>query len=235
MKFLKGSIPWNKGKKGLQQAWNKGIKEKIIFIPTLCLCNCNEVVWNKNNVYIHGHSSRGKKCPESVKLAVAKANRERIWKDDVKQRASIRMKGNKLRSGQKASKETKDKITGKNSSNYGKPAPRGAGTCKKYLYKSQFQGVVSLFGSYELAYAKYLDSINEPWYYEFKTFELNINERYTTYTPDFYLPSEDKYVEIKGYWYDDAKSKFDKFKETYINIKIELFMKNDLINLGIIK
>ena len=62
--------------------------------------------------------------------------------------------------------------------------------------------------SYEIAYAKYLDNMNIEWQYESTTFNLGD----TTYTPDFYLPDRDKYIEIKGWWREDAKIKFKKFK-----------------------
>ena len=32
------------------------LKELIYFIPSLCLCGCNETIWKKGNKYIHGHN-----------------------------------------------------------------------------------------------------------------------------------------------------------------------------------
>ena len=55
-----------------------------------------------------------------------------------------------------------------------------------------------------------------------------------TYTPDFYLIDYDKYIEIKGWWRDDAKIKYDLFKKTYPNILIELYEKNELKKLNIL-
>lgn len=67
-------------------------------------------------------------------------------------------------------------------------------------YQSRFQGEIMFRSSWELIYAKYLDSIGEPWYYEFKTFDLGD----TTYTPDFFLPTKNKYIEVKGYMTKEA-------------------------------
>jgi hypothetical protein len=83
--------------------------------------------------------------------------------------------------------------------------------------------------SYEVKYAQYLDQHNTKWLYESKTFDLGD----TTYTPDFYLPETDTYIEIKGYWRQDAKEKFILFKRIYFDIKIIILEKQDLINLGI--
>jgi len=72
--------------------------------------------------------------------------------------------------------------------------------------------------SWEIAYAKWLDKNGIEWQYESDTFDLGN----TTYTPDFYLPKDNKYIEIKGYWREDAKEKFKLFKKIYSNIKINV-------------
>jgi len=77
---------------------------------------------------------------------------------------------------------------------------------KRDYYKN-----ILMRSSYEIIYAKYLDKNEIKWKYEPKTFDLGK----TTYTPDFYLPESDTYVEVKGYWLEDAKKKFKKFKDMY--------------------
>ena len=42
------------------------------------------------------------------------------------------------------------------------------------------------------------------------------------------------YIEVKGYWRDDAKQKFKQFKEKYPDKDIKVLMKPDLENLGIL-
>jgi len=85
---------------------------------------------------------------------------------------------------------------------------KGCKYYKEYLMKS----------NWEIIYAKYLDKNNIKWLYESKTFDLGN----TTYTPDFYLPQTDEYIEIKGWFRDDAKKKFRLFKKSYPEIKIVL-------------
>ena len=42
------------------------------------------------------------------------------------------------------------------------------------------------------------------------------------YLPDFYVPSLGVYVEVKGWWRDDARQKFDAFVKLYPDIKYAL-------------
>jgi predicted nuclease of restriction endonuclease-like RecB superfamily len=95
---------------------------------------------------------------------------------------------------------------------------------KKKKYKS-----IWMRSSWEVAYAKWCDRNRIKWLYEPKTFDLGN----CTYTPDFYLPETDTYVEIKGYWRDRSKLKFELFKKTYDNIL--LLKEKNLIELGVLK
>jgi len=110
---------------------------------------------------------------------------------------------------------------GKNNHRFGKPASHSKGI----YYKDIF-----MRSNWEVAYAKYLDKKGIQWQYEPKTFDLGK----TTYTPDFYLPETDIYIEIKGYWRDDAKEKIELFKKLFNNINIDILMKTELIKMKII-
>lgn len=69
--------------------------------------------------------------------------------------------------------------------------------------------------------------INYEW--QSKTFTMPNGK---TYRPDCYLPGENKWVEIKGYFRKDAKEKWEWFNETYSNS--ELWNKKKLKKLGIL-
>jgi len=111
----------------------------------------------------------------------------------------------------------KDKYySGKRSPRFGKIAH------PKYIkYKN-----IWFHSSYEVAYARYLDYNNIKWQYEPETFNLGN----TTYTPDFYLPKFNLYIEIKGFWREDSKKKYIKFKQKNT---IVLLNQSKLHNLGI--
>jgi len=97
--------------------------------------------------------------------------------------------------------------------------------CKMIYYKN-----VHMRSSWEVSFAQFLDLSNIKWLYESKTFNL----KGTTYTPDFYLPEFDCYIEVKGRWFSGSKKKFKQFKKRYKNINIKLFRKNNLCELGVI-
>lgn len=84
--------------------------------------------------------------------------------------------------------------------------------------KGAYYKKIWMRSSYEIAYAKWLDRNNIGWIYEPKVFDLGD----TTYTPDFYLPGTYTYVEIKGFWRDDAKKKFKLFKKLYKKINLQI-------------
>jgi len=57
------------------------------------------------------------------------------------------------------------------------------------------------------------------WEYEPKYFILDDN---MTYTPDFYLNDLNKFIEVKGYWYEDAILKYDIFRKKFLDTEIEV-------------
>jgi len=116
--------------------------------------------------------------------------------------------------------KTRRSYEGKNNPMYGKVVHGKWGIYKK----------INMRSGWEIGYAKYLDSDRIRWFYEPKTFDLGK----TSYIPDFYLPKTNTYIEIKGYWRDDAKKKFELFKIKYPRVKIRVLMKPDLVKLGIL-
>lgn len=76
---------------------------------------------------------------------------------------------------------------------------------RRPLYKG-----VHLRGGWELAVAKYLDWKKIKWVYEPRKFNLKIT---VGYTPDFYLPEIDKYLEVKGRIDALDKRKIEAFRE----------------------
>jgi len=97
--------------------------------------------------------------------------------------------------------------------------------------KGSYYKKIWMRSSYEIAFVKWLDRKNIKWQYESKTFDLEN----TTYTPDFYLPEFNLYIEVKGYWRDDAKLKFEEFKQRYCGIRIKIVNKEELKENNIIK
>ena len=99
---------------------------------------------------------------------------------------------------------------GKNNPRYGKPPLHG----KRVEYKG-----IKFRSSWEVITAKTLDENDIEWVYEPKKFQ--VNEDYT-YTPDFFLPLYNLYLEVKGYFRNDIMlNKFLLFAEKNPIILIE--------------
>ena len=121
--------------------------------------------------------------------------------------------------------------SGENNHMYGKPSPKGSGRSIGCHYRSPLQGKVWLRSTYELGYAKYLDSKRVLWKHEHRTFTLSNG---TSYTPDFYLVKKKKYVEIKGYTSKIAQEKMNLFRQEYPDIKFKILYSEDLVRKGIL-
>jgi hypothetical protein len=90
----------------------------------------------------------------------------------------------------------------------------------------------------ELDAARILDYYRVPWEYEPRTFILeqdsagNIVE---AFTPDFYLPELDLYLEVtqmKQSLVTAKNRKVRRLRELYPEVKIKLFYKNDFVQLA---
>ncbi|MGB2953080.1 MAG: hypothetical protein WBB74_06780 [Gaiellaceae bacterium] len=90
----------------------------------------------------------------------------------------------------------------------------------------------------ELECAKILDYHGVPWAYEPRTFALEEDEhgRVTeAFTPDFYLPEQDLYLEItvmRQPLVTRKNRKLRKLRERYPEIQIKLFYKRDIARLA---
>lgn len=225
----------------------KDKKYRIAKLNKLCLLCSNKINAHTNkDVRIqnmkkyweeHGHSRAGKEHTEESKKKMSESSKGKITSEETKKKLSIALSGKSNPFwGKRHSKESLEKMSesqkkiarrGKDSNFYG----------RQYHGKGQWYNGVWMRSSWEVKFAKYLDINNIPWTYEPKRFPIkyiyNQQEMEGTYCPDFYI-GEDYYVEIKGYWRDDSREKFEAFKDTYKDIKIILYEKEQLKQLGII-
>ena len=90
----------------------------------------------------------------------------------------------------------------------------------------------------ELEYAKILDWYGVPWLYEPTTFvlERDAEGRVTeAFTPDFYLPEQDLYLEVtvmKQSLVTRKNRKLRKLRQLYPEVKIKLFYERDFQRLS---
>lgn len=88
--------------------------------------------------------------------------------------------------------------------------------------------------TWELAVASMFDQWGMSWQYEPRAFLVGKGRwRGKTYTPDFYLPELDLYIEVKG-WLDPwSRAKMAAFKRKYPGVKLLLLQKEEMEQLGI--
>jgi hypothetical protein len=90
----------------------------------------------------------------------------------------------------------------------------------------------------ELECAKILDFYGVPWDYEPRTFVLERDKEgqvVEAFTPDFYLPEQDLYVEItvmKQSLVTRKNRKLRKLRQLYPQTKVKLFYKRDIERLA---
>ena len=103
-------------------------------------------------------------------------------------------------------------------------AKQNANYKPNFIYKN-----IQMRSSWEVKFAGWLDANNISWEYE-KSFPLRSGR---IYLADFYINNLEV-VEIKGYFRDDAKIKWDQFCSEYQGLKKSLYSKKELKALGII-
>ncbi len=90
----------------------------------------------------------------------------------------------------------------------------------------------------ELECAKILDYYGVPWAYEPRTFVLEEGEDgriSEAFTPDFYLPEQDLYLEVtvmKQSLVTRKNRKLRKLRERYPDVNVKLFYKRDIERLA---
>jgi hypothetical protein len=86
--------------------------------------------------------------------------------------------------------------------------------------------------------ARVLDYYGVPWEYEPRTFVLDRDDEgrvVEAFTPDFYLPEQDLYVEItvmKQSLVTRKNRKLRRLREQYPDVKVKLFYKRDIARLA---
>lgn len=172
-----------------------------------------------NSNYIDGRSLKKNFCVDCNKQIGVNAKRCRVCY------LKINRGKNCSWFGKHHTEEAKRKISeankGKNNAMFGKIAGRAKWT----KYKSKWFRSV-----WEVLFAQFLDLSGIKWQYEPKTFDLGN----TTYTPDFYIAEWDCYIEIKGWWRFQDKSKFKIFRKKYFNTNTRVLMKKELQEFGVL-
>ncbi len=101
------------------------------------------------------------------------------------------------------------------------------GRCKWYTVNG-----IKVQGTWEKAVAEQLTYANIKWHRgnnPYGVWSYKLDEKVKSYTPDFYLPEYNLWLELKGYWWGNDKEKMRVITETYPQRKI-LIIEKDLYN-----
>lgn len=185
---------------------------------------CGKLAKNENSY--RGHRIRCKLNPDKIEMGhrrgatLSVESRKKISEAAKKQHEEGRGSLPPSTLGKITSVETKEKISkalmGNRNGNH-----RGD---RQSFYKS-----VRMDSSWEVKTAEYLDRQGLDWKYSERGYELSDGR---VYFPDFFVYNSDgnlEYlIEVKGFFRDENRKKFELFLENYPDIKIELWMKEDL-------
>lgn len=132
---MKGSVPWNKGKKGSQVAWNKGIKtgsfaerteewKRKIGEANKGKTHSEETKRKLSEASKGNQNCKGNKLSEEQKRKLSEINKGKVLSEETKRKISESNKGRKmseehkkklceLRTGKQRTEEVKNKISQK--------------------------------------------------------------------------------------------------------------------------
>lgn len=115
---------------------------------------------------------------------------------------------------------------GSKNANFGKKRKHGY----RCWYTCPNGKIVSMRSKWEVWYAEYLREHGVDFQYECFTFVL---ENGRAYTPDFFLPYSDEFIEVKGWLTPEHRDRIDNFRKLYPEKKLIIVNREYLENLGI--
>jgi len=99
------------------------------------------------------------------------------------------------------------------------------GRCPPHARRAEYNGT-TLRSSYEVRFAKALDSHGIGWEYETRRFNLGT----CTYAPDFYIPATGAFWEVKGWFNERSRERVLLFRERYPTVPL-IVATNDVITM----
>ena len=161
------------------------------------------------------------KQKQSEKMKIVNTNSERIWTDEMRERASKKQRQIQKKVWENGELKVKhSEIMKKAVKEH--PESYSTANVSGRVKIIQYNGF-SIKGAWELIVAKWLDSLNIKWTNLVDGVNYNWNDSTHIYFPDFYLIEYDVYIEVKGYKRERDKCKWNEFP-----YKLIILQKNEI-------
>jgi hypothetical protein len=108
----------------------------------------------------------------------------------------------------------------------GKPTSPKAARGKAGI-REDISKTIYFYSRWEANIVRLFNYLNIEWIYQPKIFDL-VSQNYT---PDFYLPEYDTYIEVKNFLWKYSKIRDEKFRKLYPDINLILLLKKDYLKL----
>ncbi len=108
----------------------------------------------------------------------------------------------------------------------GKPTSPKAARGKAGIRKD-ISGTIYFYSRWEANIARLFNYSGIEWVHQPKIFDLGSQN----YTPDFYLPAYNLYIEVKNFLWEYSRIRDEKFRELFPDTKLILLLKKDYLKL----
>jgi hypothetical protein len=169
-----------------------------------CLLNPERIIYKNNFEEYNKKVKNGLIKKPANQWDTSRKNKDKsVLKDETRIKIGLKHKGKKI------SDEQKKKLSLARSKNLEELGVGGFKNIKWYKIKNINDEEFIVRGTWELKVAEILNSNNILWIRKIYLNYIDNNQVVRTYTPDFYLPNYNKYLEIKGFFSDKDKIKLN--------------------------
>lgn len=188
-----------------------------------CNNNPDKVIYKSNLIQYHKDVKKGIKLPPWNETNLTKEER-------IKRSERVKENPNWSKIGKKTSNSTKEILSKKRSEFLETTGKGGFHNIRWYKIKNILSEEYIVRGTWELKVAEWLNANDILWkrkiYLQYEKEGLK-----RTYTPDFYLPTTNQYIEVKGYFSQLDKEKLNLVQEQN-NINLLLWFGKDIKELN---
>lgn len=93
--------------------------------------------------------------------------------------------------------------------------------------RKDVSGSIYFYSRWEANMARLYTYLGVKWEFAPKSFDIGGHN----YTPDFYLPETDTYVEVKNFWGEYSRIRDEKFRATHPSLRLEVILKENYLKL----